>query len=87
MNLRAVARWVRDSSLVFKTIIDQYTLGLDDSYRDLIDAFVAAEGQLQQLTNPSGSVSITIFLCLLPPDSTIIRFRQVASENRSFTLT
>ncbi|GJE98974.1 glycoside hydrolase family 15 protein [Phanerochaete sordida] len=49
--------WVRDSSLVFKTIVDQYTSGTDTSTRALIDAFVAAEGTLQQVTNPSGSVS------------------------------
>ncbi|KIP06693.1 carbohydrate-binding module family 20 protein [Phlebiopsis gigantea 11061_1 CR5-6] len=49
--------WVRDSSLVFKAIIDQYTAGADTTTRSLIDAFVTAEGTLQQVTNPSGSVS------------------------------
>ncbi|EKM51697.1 glycoside hydrolase family 15 protein [Phanerochaete carnosa HHB-10118-sp] len=49
--------WVRDSSLVFKTIIDQYTSGQDTSTRSLIDEFVSAEATLQQVTNPSGSVT------------------------------
>ncbi|TCD70790.1 hypothetical protein EIP91_001821 [Steccherinum ochraceum] len=49
--------WVRDSSLVFKTIIDQFTSGADTSLRPLIDDFVTAEAKLQQTTNPSGSVS------------------------------
>ncbi|GJE97645.1 glycoside hydrolase family 15 protein [Phanerochaete sordida] len=50
--------WVRDSSLVFKVLIDQYTSGQDASVaaRDLIDAFVSAEAILQQLPNPSGTV-------------------------------
>ena len=49
--------WTRDSSLVFKAIIDQYTSGADTSLRTLIDEFVAAEAILQQVTNPSGTVS------------------------------
>ncbi|TFK40744.1 glucoamylase [Crucibulum laeve] len=49
--------WTRDSSLVFKTIIDQYTRGSDTSLRSTIDDFVAAETTLQQISNPSGTVS------------------------------
>lgn len=51
--------WTRDSSLVFKELIDQYTLGRNSSagLRTLIDQFVAAEAKLQQTSNPSGSVS------------------------------
>lgn len=51
--------WTRDSSLVFKALIDQYTLNIDHtaSLRTLIDAFVAAESTLQQTSNPSGTVS------------------------------
>ncbi|KAL4081245.1 glycoside hydrolase family 15 protein [Scleroderma citrinum] len=50
--------WTRDSSLVFKLLIDQYTTngGFDASLRLLIDLFVAAEGHIQQVTNPSGTV-------------------------------
>jgi glucoamylase len=50
--------WVRDSSLVFKALIDQYTLGIDtsSSLRTLIDQFVDAESILQQVSNPSGTV-------------------------------
>jgi len=48
--------WVRDASLVFKTIIDQYTTGQDLSLRTLIDDFVSAEAGIQQVTNPSGTV-------------------------------
>ncbi|KAN0087496.1 carbohydrate-binding module family 20 protein [Tylopilus felleus] len=49
--------WVRDASLVFKTLIDQYTLGQDTSLRPIIDLFVQAEANIQQVTNPSGTVS------------------------------
>ncbi|EIN06838.1 glucoamylase [Punctularia strigosozonata HHB-11173 SS5] len=49
--------WTRDSSLVFKAIIDQYTTGLDTSLRGLIDDFFTAESTLQQVSNPSGTVS------------------------------
>ncbi|KAF9533066.1 glucoamylase [Crepidotus variabilis] len=49
--------WVRDSSLVFKAIIDLYARGEDSSLRGTIDNFVAAETTLQQVSNPSGSVS------------------------------
>ena len=49
--------WVRDSSLVFKVLIDQYTSGQDTSLRSLIDEFVAAEATLQQTPNPSGDVT------------------------------
>jgi len=51
--------WTRDSSLVFKLLIDQYTINdsSDGSMRSLIDFFVTAEGHIQQVTNPSGSVS------------------------------
>lgn len=49
--------WVRDASLVFKTLIDQYTLGQDASLAPLIDMFVQAEANIQQVSNPSGTVS------------------------------
>ncbi|KAH7885421.1 glycoside hydrolase family 15 protein [Phlebopus sp. FC_14] len=49
--------WVRDSSLVFKELIDQYTAGQDSSLRTLVDEFVTAEANIQQVTNPSGTVS------------------------------
>lgn len=42
---------------MFKTLVDQYTLGQDTSLRALIDAFVQAEANIQQVTNPSGTVS------------------------------
>ena len=49
--------WVRDSSLVFKVIVDQFTLGEDTSLRGQIDDFFTAEAALQQVSNPSGTVS------------------------------
>ena len=48
--------WVRDSSLVFKVIADQFSRGEDDSLRGQIDNFFAAEAALQQVSNPSGAV-------------------------------
>jgi glucoamylase len=49
--------WIRDSSLVFKNIIDQYTTSQDASLRTLIDQFVNSEAKIQLLTNPSGSIT------------------------------
>lgn len=49
--------WVRDSSLVFKVIIDQFTTGEDASLRTSIDQFLDAESKLQQVSNPSGTLS------------------------------
>ena len=49
--------WVRDASLVFKTLIDQYTLAQDNSLGPLIDMFAQAEKNIQQVTNPSGTVT------------------------------
>ena len=49
--------WVRDSSVVFKVLVDQFTLGVDTSLRDQIDNFFVAEAALQQVSNPSGTVT------------------------------
>jgi glucoamylase len=56
VNPNYLYTWVRDSSLVFKVIADQFSRGDDDSLRDQIDRFVAAEAALQQVSNPSGTV-------------------------------
>lgn len=56
-NPNYIFTWTRDSSLVFKAIIDQYTRGEDSSLRGLMDSFVASQTLLQQVSNPSGSVS------------------------------
>ncbi|KAF7782370.1 CAZyme family GH15 and CBM20 [Agaricus bisporus var. burnettii] len=49
--------WTRDASLVFAVIIDQYTLGLDTSLRSHIDNFVSSQKIIQQVSNPSGTIS------------------------------
>ncbi|KAI8978782.1 glucoamylase [Trametes punicea] len=49
--------WTRDSSLVFKLLIDQFTSGEDTALRGLIDDFTQAEATLQQVPNPSGDVN------------------------------
>ncbi|KAH9936549.1 glucoamylase [Fomitopsis serialis] len=49
--------WTRDSSLTFKALIDQYVNGQDDTLGTLIDDFTQTEATLQQIDNPSGSVS------------------------------
>ncbi|KAH0585949.1 hypothetical protein H2248_007235 [Termitomyces sp. 'cryptogamus'] len=48
--------WIRDSSLVFKCLIDQYTLGEDRTLRGHIDDFVWSQAILQQIPNPSGNL-------------------------------
>ncbi|KAJ7673559.1 glucoamylase [Mycena rosella] len=49
--------WVRDSSLVFKEIIDEFTSGADTTLQGHIQDFVSAERNLQKVTNPSGTIS------------------------------
>ncbi|KAF9453974.1 carbohydrate-binding module family 20 protein [Macrolepiota fuliginosa MF-IS2] len=49
--------WTRDTSLVFGAIIDQFTLGLDTSLRGQVDNFVASQEIIQQISNPSGTIS------------------------------
>jgi glucoamylase len=57
INPDYVYTWTRDSSLVFKVIADMVTLGSDTSLRGLLDDFVGAETIIQQIPNPSGTVS------------------------------
>ncbi|PPQ72654.1 hypothetical protein CVT26_004320 [Gymnopilus dilepis] len=49
--------WTRDSALVFKVIADQFTTGQDSSLRTHIDQYFTAQQALQQVSNPSGTVS------------------------------
>lgn len=49
--------WTRDSSLVFKLLVDQFTSGQNNSLKPLIEDFVFSQAAIQQLTNPSGNVS------------------------------
>ncbi|KAF8590894.1 carbohydrate-binding module family 20 protein [Ramaria rubella] len=49
--------WTRDSSLVFKALIDQYVSGQDTSLLGQIDNFITAEANLQQVSNPSGTIT------------------------------
>ncbi|TFY50912.1 hypothetical protein EVJ58_g10834 [Rhodofomes roseus] len=57
VNPNYLYTWTRDSSLTFKALIDQYVNGQDDTLVPLIDDFTEAEATLQQIDNPSGSVS------------------------------
>ncbi|KAF8158198.1 glucoamylase [Crassisporium funariophilum] len=49
--------WTRDSALVYKGIIDEFTRGGDASLRTTIDNYVRSQAVQQQVSNPSGSVS------------------------------
>jgi glucoamylase len=49
--------WICNSSLVFKNIIDQYTMSQDASLWTLIDQFVNSKAKIQLITNPSGSIT------------------------------
>lgn len=49
--------WIRDSSLVYKLLIDEFTLGLDTTLQTGINNWIASMGKIQQVSNPSGSVS------------------------------
>lgn len=48
--------WTRDAALVYKSIIDQYIRGEDNTLRANIDDYVGAQTILQQVSNPSGTV-------------------------------
>jgi glucoamylase len=43
--------------LVAKVIVDQYTMGEDSSLGRLINDLVSAQADIQQISNPSGTVS------------------------------
>jgi glucoamylase len=49
--------WTRDTSLTFSTLIDQLVLGTDTSVRSLIDLFFTSQAAIQQVSNPSGTIS------------------------------
>ncbi|KDQ16681.1 carbohydrate-binding module family 20 protein [Botryobasidium botryosum FD-172 SS1] len=49
--------WTRDSALVYKVLIDQYIQGRDNSLLTGITNWVASGLRLQQVSNPSGTVS------------------------------
>ncbi|KAI6098118.1 glycoside hydrolase family 15 protein [Pisolithus sp. B1] len=52
--------WTRDSSLVFKALVDRLIAGDGSavSISSLTDMFVTAETNIQQVTNPSGNVTM-----------------------------
>ncbi|KAF8603724.1 glucoamylase [Ceratobasidium sp. AG-I] len=52
-----VYAWTRDSSLVFKLLVDQYVGGRDTTLQTQIQNWVASQGRIQQVSNPSGTVS------------------------------
>ncbi|KZS98837.1 glycoside hydrolase family 15 protein [Sistotremastrum niveocremeum HHB9708] len=49
--------WLRDGSLVFKYIVDEYVSGRDTSLLSHINDFVAAQTILQGVDNPSGTAA------------------------------
>lgn len=49
--------WIRDASLVFKVITEKVVSGQDASLRGKIDQFFQSQKRIQQVSNPSGSVS------------------------------
>ncbi|CCA72741.1 probable glucan 1,4-alpha-glucosidase [Serendipita indica DSM 11827] len=49
--------WTRDAALVYKYIVDRFTSGRDSSLRTKIDNFVGHVARIQQVSNPSGTVS------------------------------
>ncbi|KAJ3749357.1 glucoamylase [Lentinula detonsa] len=49
--------WTRDSAVVFQVLVDQFTLGIDTSTRGEIDNYVASQVIIQQVSNPSGTIT------------------------------
>ncbi|KAG8855851.1 hypothetical protein FRB96_006673 [Tulasnella sp. 330] len=57
VNPNYLYTWIRDSSLVYKLLIDQFTQGQDSTLQASITAWVSSMKTIQQVTNPSGTVS------------------------------
>ncbi|KAF7315221.1 Glycoside hydrolase family 15 protein [Mycena indigotica] len=49
--------WTRDSSLVFKAVVDRYSIGDRAELQTLIEQFIQVEEKLQSVSNPSGTIS------------------------------
>ena len=49
-------RWIRDSALVYKYLVDTYVAGRDNSLLQGIYDWVSSQTKLQQVPNPSGTV-------------------------------
>ncbi|TFK62257.1 glucoamylase [Pluteus cervinus] len=49
--------WTRDSALVFGELINEFTSGRDTTLRSQIDNYVGSTQQIQQIPNPSGTVT------------------------------
>ncbi|KAJ3727047.1 glucoamylase [Lentinula raphanica] len=49
--------WTRDSAVVFQVIVDQFSLGIDTTTRGEIDNYVASQVIIQQVSNPSGTIT------------------------------
>ncbi|KAF8601865.1 glycoside hydrolase family 15 protein [Ceratobasidium sp. AG-I] len=51
-----VYTWIRDSSLVYKYLVDTYVAGRDNSLLQGIYDWISSQTKLQQVPNPSGTV-------------------------------
>ncbi|KAG9096039.1 hypothetical protein FRC07_011000, partial [Ceratobasidium sp. 392] len=52
-----VYAWTRDASLVFKYLVDEYVAGRDTTLQTQIQNWIASQGRIQQISDPSGTVS------------------------------
>ncbi|KAG8736348.1 hypothetical protein FRC10_009409 [Ceratobasidium sp. 414] len=51
-----VYTWIRDSSLVYKVLVDTYNSGRDNSLLQGIYDWIDSQKRIQQISNPSGTV-------------------------------
>ncbi|KFZ23642.1 hypothetical protein V502_01878 [Pseudogymnoascus sp. VKM F-4520 (FW-2644)] len=49
--------WTRDAALTLKCLVDFFSLSGDTALQQVIDNYVTAESQLQQVSNPSGTIT------------------------------
>ncbi|KAF8582245.1 carbohydrate-binding module family 20 protein [Ramaria rubella] len=49
--------WTRDTSLVFKALIDQYVSGQDTTLLGQINNYITSQSIIQQVSNPSGTIT------------------------------
>jgi glucoamylase len=49
--------WIRDSSLTYKYFVDRYVSGRDTTLLDSINTWISSMATIQQVSNPSGTVS------------------------------
>ncbi|KAJ2901455.1 glycoside hydrolase family 15 protein [Zalerion maritima] len=49
--------WTRDAGLVFKSLVERFSVSYNETLQELIHDYIASQAELQTVSNPSGSFS------------------------------